>query len=184
MKLKNIVLLAAMLVMTQTISAQELSIKVYGACGMCQERIESNAKSVIGVNTASWDQEENKLTITYVEGFFQENELHQKMISIGHDTDQMKSPDEIYDNLHACCKYRVDENTEVENQVEEKVKIDLPQTTKANELSIKVYGACGMCQERIESNAKNVIGVNTASWDQEENMLTITFVNGFWRSAR
>ena len=55
---------AAMLLLSFVANGQEMSIKVYGACGMCQERIESHAKTVIGVNTASWDVDENMLTIT------------------------------------------------------------------------------------------------------------------------
>jgi len=106
------IFLGALLFLSFAVSGQELSIKVYGACGMCQERIENNAKSVIGVNSASWDQEENVLTVTYSNGLFQENELHEKMAGIGHDTDKVKSTDEVYDNLHGCCKYRIEENTE------------------------------------------------------------------------
>lgn len=37
-----------------------------------------------------------------------------------------------------------------------------------------VYGNCGMCEERIE-NACDVVGVKRASWDEETEMLTITY---------
>ena len=107
----NKVFIVALLFIGFAANGQELSFKVYGACGMCQERIENNAKNVIGVNTASWDQEENMLTVNYVNGLFQEKELHEQMASIGHDTDKVKSTDEVYNNLHGCCKYRVEENT-------------------------------------------------------------------------
>jgi outer membrane receptor for ferrienterochelin and colicin len=124
MKYINKALVVAMLFLSGVASSQELSIKVYGACGMCQERIESNAKNIIGVNSASWDQDNNMLTISYMEGLFQENELHQKMASIGHDTDKVKASDEDYENLHGCCKYRVEENSDVENEIVEKFKLD------------------------------------------------------------
>ena len=82
MKYFNIIIVTAILFLSHVTYGQDLSIKVYGACGMCQERIESNALNVIGVNTASWDQETMMLAISYASGLFQENELHQKMISI------------------------------------------------------------------------------------------------------
>ena len=144
-------------------SENGLKIKVYGACGMCQDRIEKAAKDVVGVTSASWDLMGNMLTITHDGLLFQENELHQKMASVGHDTDEIKATDEVYNNLHECCKYR-----------EEEPATETKKDTSANNLKIKVYGACGMCQERIEKNAKNVIGVTAASWDMVENMLTIT----------
>ena len=120
----NKIITAALLLLSFAVKGQDLSIKVYGACGMCQERIETNATNVIGVNSAAWDQEENMLTVTYVSGFFQENELHKKMAAIGHDTDQVKSTDEVYENLHGCCKYRVEQNSPEENIVVEKFKKD------------------------------------------------------------
>ncbi len=40
--------------------------------------------------------------------------------------------------------------------------------------TLKVYGNCEMCEDRIE-NACDVIGVKRASWDAETGMLTITY---------
>ena len=106
MNLINKILVGIMLMISYAANGQELSIQVYGACGMCQERIENGAKDVIGVNTASWDQMQNTLTVTYAEGLFREGELHARMAAIGHDTDEAKATDEVYENLHECCKYR------------------------------------------------------------------------------
>ena len=90
-------------------SAQETtSITVHGACGMCQDRIETAALQVIGVETADWDNASQKLTVTH-SSFFDVHELHQKMASIGHDTDLITASDEVYENLHMCCKYRDEE---------------------------------------------------------------------------
>lgn len=96
-----------MFVMQFSINAQStLTINVYGNCGMCQERIETAAKGVIGVTSASWDMVENKLTVTYQEGLFSESELHSQVAAVGHDTDKAKATDEVYANMHGCCKYR------------------------------------------------------------------------------
>lgn len=116
----NKIVTAILLLICFVANGQDLSIKVYGACGMCQERIETNAMNVIGVNSAAWDQEENMLTVTYSNGLFQEKELHAKMASIGHDTDEVKSSDEVYQNLHGCCKYRVEDvDSEVSHEEDE-----------------------------------------------------------------
>jgi len=159
MKNIKIVLFAALLFLGFAANGQELSLKVYGTCGMCQERIESNAKSVIGVNSASWNQEDNMLTIAYASGLFQENELHQKMASIGHDTDKMKSTDEVYENLHMCCKYRVEENSPEENQLVEKFKLDFKE--KGGTVDASGSTISGMIYEQTASGKlEPMIGAN------------------------
>jgi copper chaperone CopZ len=40
---------------------------------------------------------------------------------------------------------------------------------------IKVYGNCGMCKSRIEKAAKSVEGVTKATWNDTDEMLTVTF---------
>ena len=149
MKYINKVVGIAFLFLSVAVQGQELTLKVYGVCGMCQERIESNAKQVIGVNTASWESETMMLTITYSEGLFVEKELHEKMISLGHDTDKMKSPDEIYANLHGCCKYRTDENSEEENKVVEQFQIDFK--NKVGEIDETGATLSGMIYEQESS---------------------------------
>lgn len=40
---------------------------------------------------------------------------------------------------------------------------------------IKVYGNCGMCKSRIEKAAKSVEGVTKATWNDADEILTVTF---------
>jgi mercuric ion binding protein len=40
---------------------------------------------------------------------------------------------------------------------------------------IKVYGNCGQCKTRIEKAAKSVDGVSKATWNEKDEMLTVTF---------
>lgn len=47
------------------------------------------------------------------------------------------------------------------------------ETTKKEEF--KVYGNCGMCKSRIEKAAKGVDGVETAKWDKDTKMVTVTY---------
>ncbi|GAI85366.1 unnamed protein product [marine sediment metagenome] len=49
----------------QIAQLQETSFKVYGACGMCKNRIEKAANAVDGVQSAEWGQENNILSFSY-----------------------------------------------------------------------------------------------------------------------
>lgn len=41
--------------------------------------------------------------------------------------------------------------------------------------NIKVRGNCGQCKSRIEKAAYSLNGVNKASWNDEKEMLTVTY---------
>ncbi len=83
-----------------------ISIWVDGACGMCQERIENAALLTPGVRTATWDMEAKMLSVSLGPEAFDESQLHRNIAGVGHDTDKERAPDEVYENLHYCCKYR------------------------------------------------------------------------------
>lgn len=78
---------------------------VYGNCGMCKDRIERAARSIKGVVVAQWDEETQNLKIKYQPGMVQLQDVHQTIANVGHDTDQVKASDKIYEELHHCCKY-------------------------------------------------------------------------------
>lgn len=42
-------------------------------------------------------------------------------------------------------------------------------------ITFTVHGDCGMCKRRIEGAAKSVNGVKTASWENEFQMITVTY---------
>jgi hypothetical protein len=82
-----------------------LSIWVNGNCGMCQERIQAAALTRPGVKTAEWSAETRILTVKVLGDKFSESDLHHNIAAVGHDTDQEKAPDSVYEKLHACCLY-------------------------------------------------------------------------------
>lgn len=86
-------------------------IPVSGACGMCQERIETTAKNVVGVVNAKYDLEKQSLTVE-TQNIFQKSDLVNALLAVGHDADGKKALDDIYENLHSCCKYRDEVHTE------------------------------------------------------------------------
>ncbi len=83
----------------------EIEFQVSGVCGMCETRIEK-ALDVPGVIMAEWDVETKKATVAYKTKVLSEEQIHQLIANVGHDTAKIKATDEVYANLHGCCKYR------------------------------------------------------------------------------
>ncbi|MCG8476658.1 MAG: heavy-metal-associated domain-containing protein [Cytophagales bacterium] len=81
------------------------NIKTYGNCGMCEERIETAATNVKGVTAASWDKAKKVLTVTFDSQKTDLLAIEKAVAAAGHDTENAKAKDEVYDNLHGCCKY-------------------------------------------------------------------------------
>lgn len=83
----------------------EIEFQVSGVCGMCEARIEK-ALDVPGIVSAEWDQKTQKATVAYKTKVISEDQIHQLVAAVGHDTEKYKATDEVYQNLHGCCKYR------------------------------------------------------------------------------
>jgi len=86
-------------------NSEKTTFKVYGACGMCETRIENAAKSVDGVTFADWNQETNILTIEFDADNDKLDHVHKIIAEAGHDTEKFRASDEVYQRLPACCHY-------------------------------------------------------------------------------
>ena len=82
-----------------------ISFKVHGVCGDCKERIES-ALDRKGIYKAIYDFKSQTVTITYKTGLFKEEQFHNMVAMVGHDTELVKADNVVYSNLPECCKYR------------------------------------------------------------------------------
>ncbi|HET56227.1 MAG TPA: copper chaperone [Ignavibacteria bacterium] len=118
---KSFVLFLSLLMLSViNISAQEevvkitTEFKVFGNCGMCEERIEK-VLMVDGVESASWDKETKMATVVYVKGKVTEDQLHKNVAEVGHDTEKYKASDEVYSKLPGCCKFDRTEDVKKEN---------------------------------------------------------------------
>lgn len=80
-------------------------VKVYGNCGMCERRIEGALSELPGVNSAEWDSATDLLTVQFDKKKVNLQQIKEKVASVGHDTDDVRAKDEVYDKLHGCCKY-------------------------------------------------------------------------------
>lgn len=105
--MKKILIIAAFLIPSLGFSlsaAEKTEIKVYGACGMCEARIEKAAK-IDGVSKAEWSQQTKMLTLEYDASKVNLDKIHQAIADAGHDTEKVTAKDETYNSLHACCHY-------------------------------------------------------------------------------
>ena len=120
MKLKLSILMALLFTFSSQVISQTKSetIFVNGVCGMCEKRIESNCLNIKGVKMADWNRETGMLKIVFNEKKISLDSIRISIASIGHDTKLLTSdidsgwitaPDEVYEKLPMCCKYRDEE---------------------------------------------------------------------------
>ncbi len=79
--------------------------EVNGNCEQCKKRIEKAAFSVSGVKSASWDIDSHQMTVIINEEKCSVQDVKIAIAKIGHDTEEVKASDAVYDKLHGCCKY-------------------------------------------------------------------------------
>lgn len=89
--------------------------RVSGACSMCKDRIEK-AASIKGVRTAIWDEATKMLTLQYNPQKVSIEKIEDRIVAAGHDLDDRKAADVVYNKLPGCCLYRTsDTGTDGEN---------------------------------------------------------------------
>ena len=84
---------------------EKANFQVWGNCEMCKTKIETAAKSVEGVKTARWNVVNKKMKIKFKPAITNADEIQQIIAGIGYDSEKHKATDEVYNNLHHCCKY-------------------------------------------------------------------------------
>ena len=105
--MKHVLILMALALSSASFAQKkaEIEFQVSGVCGMCEARIEK-ALDVPGVIMAEWDMETKKAKVAYKTKVISEEQIHQLIANVGHDTEKIKATDEAYANMHGCCKYR------------------------------------------------------------------------------
>jgi periplasmic mercuric ion binding protein len=84
--------------------ADSTSFKVAGNCGMCKKRIEASVKGP-AVTFASWNVKSKIMTIKFDPAKINPEQLQQKIVGVGHDTERFKAQKQVYDELPGCCLY-------------------------------------------------------------------------------
>ena len=148
-------------------TAVEATLTVEGACGMCTTRIEKVSKEVKGVFSAKYDLETMKLLVKYDAKKTNSTTIAKALAAVGHDSENIKADDAVYNALPGCCKYR--------GKSAMNVNTPSPAPTTAVEATLTVGGACGMCTTRIEKVSKEVKGVSSAKYDLKTKKLKVTY---------
>ena len=78
---------------------------VYGNCGMCKKTIESSLDGVKGIKEANWNVDNDKMTVSFNPEVISLEKIKQKIADVGYDSESHRAENEVYDNLHECCKY-------------------------------------------------------------------------------
>ncbi len=87
-------------------SIQHASFMVSGNCEMCKERIETAAKSIIGVSGAVWDDKTKQIHVEFDSKETNLDDIQKAIAKVGHDTEKYKASIDSYNALPECCKYR------------------------------------------------------------------------------
>jgi mercuric ion binding protein len=110
--MKNIVIGMLVLLVAFSVQAQEKKNKnakyefeVNGNCEQCQKRIQKAALSVSGVKSAEWGIDDHLLHLIINEEKCSVSDVKKAVAKVGHDTDDVKATDDVYEKLHHCCKY-------------------------------------------------------------------------------
>jgi len=108
--MKRVFLTIVLALLTTVTFAQEknkkLTMEVDGKCDMCKTRIEEAALDVKGVKYALWDIPSHQLSLIIDERKTDPMKVKTALVTVGHDTKELKATEEAYATVHPCCKYR------------------------------------------------------------------------------
>jgi copper chaperone CopZ len=108
MTTKILGLFTMLLVVSFSLTAKEETVKfpVKGECGMCEKRIVDAATSVIGVNSADWEQKSQTLQVSFNDNKTNVKQIQTSIAIAGHDTELFNASDNKYSELPGCCQYQ------------------------------------------------------------------------------
>lgn len=82
-----------------------VTFKVFGVCGQCKDRIEKAVK-IKGVRSGVWDMETGMLSLLYNSSQVSLEKIKNRIVAVGHDLEDRKSVNAVYNALPKCCLYR------------------------------------------------------------------------------
>ncbi len=90
---------------TKKTNVTSTRFKVFGVCEQCKTRIELAVK-IKGVSLGIWDESSKMLQLEYDSTLVSLEKIKNKIVLVGHDLEEKKAKDNIYNALPACCHYR------------------------------------------------------------------------------
>ena len=81
------------------------SVKVWGNCEECKDKIEKAAKEA-GAADANWSDETYMLVVNYNSDKTTPIDIEKSVAAVGYDTQDVKATDAAYKKLPKCCQYK------------------------------------------------------------------------------
>ena len=72
---------------------------------MCKKKIEKAAKSFDGIKSAKWNVVNGNMKVKFDTNKTTSDAIQSAIAAVGYDTENYRAKDEVYENLHYCCKY-------------------------------------------------------------------------------
>ncbi len=99
-----LMLLAITTTFAQIKNSKTDTLKVYGNCEMCKEKIEK-AGTQKNISKVVWSEETNMAIITYDAKKTTTDAILKKIALVGYDSEKFYATDAVYKKLPGCCKY-------------------------------------------------------------------------------
>ena len=87
-------------------AGEHAMFQVSGNCDLCKERIETAAKAVDGVLSASWNADKQMMHLQFDPKKTSAAAVQKAIAAVGHDTETVRADDTVYNKLPGCCLYR------------------------------------------------------------------------------
>ncbi len=127
-------------------SVKTETIKVWGNCGMCKNKIEKAAKTG-GATTAIWNEKTKILNTSYNSSSTTPEKIQRSIAASGYDTENFKADDKAYKALMGCCKY--ERNTAIDISGNSKLKMSCKNPHFCKDKSCYKNGMCdeNLCKD-------------------------------------
>ena len=130
-----------------------VTFKVFGACEwQCKPRIEAASKEK-GVKSAVWNVDTKLLSLVYDPSRTTLDKIQNRIVTAGHDLQNKKTKDVVYNELPSCCRYR-----EMETMMKEEKDIIIQNKT-ADSLIVNSDGTTALNTPEIKPTAHFIKGV-------------------------
>ncbi|MGK2862198.1 MAG: DUF3347 domain-containing protein [Chitinophagaceae bacterium] len=117
--------LSAILLNAQGNNASTETVKVFGNCAMCKTNIEK-AGTKKGIYKTAWDANTQMATITYNSSKATPDDVLKSIALSGYDNDTYLAPDEAYNKLEECCKYKRENKQMMKKEMEHSMDHTMP----------------------------------------------------------
>ncbi len=97
-------------------NAKTETVKIYGNCEMCENRIEK-AGNIKKIAKVDWNADTKMASITYDSKKTNQDAILKRIALSGYDSDKFLAPDNAYSKLPSCCQYDREAKVPVKTEV-------------------------------------------------------------------